>query len=76
QEAILLETEIDESGLHAGKDVAHPPEIDVSVQRARRVALHPQLDERVVLDQGDAALAREAVDQEAAAQGGSLRALS
>jgi hypothetical protein len=54
--------------MHAGKDVAHPPEVDVAVKGAGRVALDPQLDEDSVLDDGDAALAGEAVEQQAAAQ--------
>jgi hypothetical protein len=38
------------------------------VQRAGGVALDPQLDQDLVLDEGDAALTGEAVEEQAAAQ--------
>ncbi len=57
EEAVLLEADLDERGLHAGKHVVDGAEIDVAGDRALLGPLEIDLGDLVVLEHGDALLA-------------------
>ena len=66
EEAVLLEADLDERGLHAGQDVVDRAEVDVPGDRAALGPLEVDLGDPVVLEQGDALLADVDRDQELA----------
>ena len=57
EEAVLLEADLDERGLHAGQDVVDAAEVDVARDRAALGPLEVDLGDLRVLEDGDAALA-------------------
>ena len=57
QEAVLLEADLDERGLHARQHVVDGAEVDVAGDRAVLRALEVDLGDDAVLDHGDALLA-------------------
>src|SRR5207248_4690519 len=57
EEAVLLEADLDERGLHPGKDVVDGAEIDVPGDRAAVRTLEIDLRDPAVLEHGDALLA-------------------
>ena len=63
QEAVALEADVDEGGLHAGKDVVDLPLVDVADDRAPAAALYVELRHvglaafRLRLEDGDPCLA-------------------
>ena len=58
QEAVLLEADVDEGGLHARQDVVDGAEVDVAGDRAALRALEVDLGDLAVLEDGDPPLAR------------------
>ena len=66
EEAVLLEADLDERGLHPGQDVVDDAEVDVAGDRAALRPLEVDLGDLVVLEHGDALLAR--VDRDRAAR--------
>ena len=66
QEAVLLETDLDERGLHPGQDVVDRAEVDVPGDRPAFRPLEVDLGDAVVLEQRDALLADVDRDQELA----------
>ena len=66
QEAVLLEADLDERGLHAREDVVDGALVDVARDRAALRALEVDLGGTVVLDHGDALLADVDRDEELA----------
>ena len=69
EEAVLLEPDLDERGLHPGQDVVDGAEVDVPGDRAALGPLEVDLGDAVVLDDGDALLADVDGDQELALRG-------
>ena len=57
EEAVLLEPDLDERGLHARQDVVDDAEVDVAGDRAALGTLEVHLGDPVVLEHGDALLA-------------------
>src|SRR5262249_36995276 len=57
EEAVLLETDLDEGGLHPRQDVVDDAEVDVAGNRALLGPLEVDLGDDVVLEDGDALLA-------------------
>ena len=57
EEAVLLEADLDERGLHSGQDVVDLAEVDVAGDRAALGPLEVDLGDLVVLEHGDALLA-------------------
>ena len=57
EEAVLLEADLDERGLHPRQDVVDLPEIDVARDRAALGPLEVDLGDLVVLEHGDPLLA-------------------
>ena len=57
QEAVLLEPDLDERGLHPGEDVVDDAEVDVPRDRAALGALEVHLGDAIVLEDRDALLA-------------------
>src|SRR5439155_15498199 len=57
EEAVLLETDLDEGGLHAGQHVVDGAEVDVPGDRTALRALEVDLGDAIVLEHGDALLA-------------------
>ena len=66
EEAVLLEADLDERGLHPGKDVVDHPEVDVPRDRPPLGPLEVDLGDPVVLEQRDPLLADVDRDQELA----------
>ena len=66
QEAVLLEADLDERGLHAREDVVDGALVDVAGDRAALRALEVDLGGAVVLEDGDALLADVDRDEELA----------
>src|SRR5207247_4162694 len=66
QEAVLLEADLDERGLHAGEDVVDCALVDVAGDRAALRALEVDLGGTAVLDHGDSLLADVDRDEELA----------
>ena len=66
EEAVLLEPDLDERGLHARQDVVDGAEVDVAGDRALLGPLEVDLGDALVLDHGDALLAGVDRDQELA----------
>ena len=69
QERRPVQPDVDECGLHAGKDPAYPALVDVAHEPATVGALDEDLLERAALDQRDPGLARSDVDQQFGAHG-------
>ena len=74
QEAVPLEADLDERGLHAREDVVDDAEVDVSGDRAPLGPLEVDLGDAVVLEDGDALLAHVDRDEELALRGRQRRA--
>ena len=66
EEAVLLEADLDERGLHPGQHVVDGAEVDVPGDRAPFGALEVDLGDAVVLQHGDALLADVDRDQQLA----------
>ena len=66
EEAVLLEADLDERGLHARQDVVDGAEVDVAGDRAVLGPLEVDLGDEVVLEDGDALLARVDRDEQLA----------
>src|SRR5919204_471367 len=66
EEAVLLEADLDECGLHPRQDVVDGAEIDVAGDRAALWSLEVHLRDLVVLEHRDALLADVEGDQELA----------
>ena len=66
EERALLESDVDECGLDAGKDRFYTTEIDVTDHPAMVGTIDEQLNEPIVLQDCDPRLARGAVDQDLA----------
>ena len=66
QEAVLLEADLDERGLHAREDVVDGALVDVARDRAALGALEVDLGGTAVLDDGDSLLADVDRDEELA----------
>ena len=66
EEAVLLEADLDERGLHARQDVVDGAEIDVAGDRAVLRPLEVDLGDDLVLEHGDALLARIDGDEQLA----------
>ena len=73
EEPVLLEPDLHEGGLHAGKHVVDDPEIDVPCDRSPLRPLEVHLGHPVVLDHGDALLTDVDRDQQLALGGGQRR---
>ena len=73
QERALLEADVDEGSLDAGKDRFYTTEIDVPHHPSMVGAIDQQLNEPVVLQNGHPRLARGAVDQDLAFHADRLR---
>src|SRR5439155_20065052 len=74
EEAVLLEADLDERGLHPGQDVVDDAFVDVPGDRAALGALEVGLGDAFVLDDGDALLADVDGDDELALGGRERRA--
>jgi hypothetical protein len=70
EEGALLEADVDEGRLDAGEHGFHAAEIDVADGAAMVGTIDEQLDELVVLEDGNARLALAAVDEDLALQAG------
>ena len=66
EEAVLLEADLDERGLHARQDVVDDAEVDVAGDRVAFRPLEVDLGDLVVLEHGDALLAGVDRDQQLA----------
>ncbi len=75
EEAVLLEADLDERGLHPRQDVVDRAEVDVPGDRPPLGALEVNLGDAVVLEDGDALLADVDAHEELALRGRELRAL-
>src|SRR5437868_1494373 len=75
EEAVLLEADLDERGLHAGQHVVDGAEVDVARDRALVRPLEIDLGDAVVLEDRDALLADVDGDEELALGGRERRAL-
>ena len=75
EEAVLLEADLDERGLHARQHVVDDAEVDVPGDRAALGPLEVDLGDLVVLEHGDALLARVDRDDELALRLRQRRAL-
>ncbi len=64
EEAVLLEADLDERGLHPGQDVVDGTEIDVAGDRTAFGALEVHLRDLVVIEDGDPLLADVDGDQQ------------
>jgi hypothetical protein len=73
EERALLESDIDERGLDAGKDRFYASKIDVPDHATMVRAIDQQLNEPVVLQNGHPRLARGAIDQDLALHADRLR---
>ena len=75
EEAVLLEADLDERGLHARQDVVDDAEVDVAGDRVALRPLEVDLGDLVVLEHGDALLAGVDRDQQLALRLRQRRAL-
>ena len=75
EEAVLLEADLDECGLHPGQDVVDGAEVDVAGDRALLRPLEIDLGDAVVLEDRDALLADVDRDQQLALGLGQRRSL-
>ena len=75
EEAVLLEADLDERGLHSRQDVVDGAEIDVAGDRAAFGPLEVDLGDAVVLEHRDTLLADVDRDEELALRGRERRAL-
>ena len=75
EEAVLLEADLDERGLHPRQDVVDDAEVDVAGDRAALGPLEVDLGDLVVLEHGDALLARVDGDEQLALRLRQRRAL-
>src|SRR5207247_2112137 len=66
EEAVLLQADLDERGLHSGQDVVDGAEVDVPGDRPSIRPLEVDLGDAVVLEDGDALLADVDRDEELA----------
>ncbi len=73
EEAVLLEADLDERGLHAGQDVVDAAEVDVARDRAALRPLEVDLGDLAVLEDGDALLADVDGDEQLTLRGGKRR---
>ena len=69
EEAVLLEADLDERGLHPRQDVVDAAEVDVAGDRAAFRPLEVDLRHAAVLEDGDAALADVDGDEQLALRG-------
>ncbi len=69
EEAVLLEADLDERGLHPRQDVVDRAEVDVAGDRAAVGPLEVDLGDLVVLEHGDALLADVDGDEQLALRG-------
>ena len=53
EEGVPFESDVNERGLHAGEDLRDPPLVDVADHAARALALDEDLDDLIVLEDGD-----------------------
>ena len=74
EEAVLLEADLDERGLHAGQHVVDDALVDVPGDRVLLGPLEVDLGDAVVLEDGDALLADVDRDEELALRGRQRRA--
>src|SRR5207302_7170112 len=74
QEAVLLEADLDERGLHSREDVVDRAEVDVSRDRAAFGTFEVDLGDAVVLEDGDSLLADVDRDEQFALRLGKRRA--
>ena len=74
EEAVLLEADLDERGLHAREDVVDGALVDVARDRAALGPLEVDLGDLVVLEDGDALLADVDRDEQLALRGRQRRA--
>src|SRR5205823_2376798 len=74
QEAVLLEPDLDERGLHSREDVVDDALVDVPRDRAALGALEVDLGDLAVLEDGDALLADVDRDEQLALRGRERRA--
>ncbi len=75
EEAVLLEADVDERGLHPGQHVVDGAQVDVPGDRAPVRALEVDLGDLVVLEDGDAALGDAGRDEQLALRGRERRPL-
>ena len=75
EEAVLLEADLDERGLHPRQDVVDRAEVDVPGDRPPLGPLEVDLGDAVVLEDGDALLADVDRDEQLALRGRERRAL-
>src|SRR5262249_44328918 len=69
EEAVLLEADLDEGGLHAGQDVVDGALVDVPCDRTALGPLEVGLGDLAVLEHGDALLAHVDGDEQLALRG-------
>src|SRR5207302_2221055 len=69
EEAVLLEADLDEGGLHPGQDVVDAAEVDVARDRATFRPLEVDLGDALVFEDCDAALADVDGDEQLALRG-------
>jgi hypothetical protein len=74
EEAVLLEADLDERGLHPGQDVVDAAQVDVARDRAALGPLEIDLRDLPVLEDGDVALADVDGDDQLALGGRQRRA--
>ena len=53
EERVALQADVNERGLHAGEDLRDPPLVDIANDTARLLALDEDLDDLIVLENGD-----------------------
>ena len=75
EEAVLLEADVDERGLHPGQHVVDGAQVDVPGDRAPVRALEVDLGDLAVLEDGDAALGDAGRDEQLALRGRERRPL-
>ena len=69
EEGVLGQADIDERGLHAGKDVGYDALVDVPDDRAMMTPLDEQLGEAAAVEDGDAGFADSGIDDDLACHG-------
>ena len=62
EKRVALEPDVDERRLHPGEDLRDPPLVDVADDAALILALDEDLDDLVVLENGDARIVRAGGD--------------
>jgi hypothetical protein len=53
EKRVTLEADVNERGLHPGEDLGDPPLVDIADDTARFLALDEDLDDLIVLEDGD-----------------------